>query len=431
MNDKYLTVLICSFAILFAIIVKCVPGFYYLKGKHELSKKEYVKAYNDLKKANNLNKNNSEYRYYFVQVLIKLPPNYYVQKSLFEIAYSKKEDSASKIAKSRIYAIKNKLLREYGDNYIGQAPMESGIMRWNVKSFPLKYVVLDQSQTSIPSYYKDEIYRAFSQWQNSVKFVKFEKIRKIQDANIIIKILPLPDNVCEEKQCKYVVGYTTPNYKDKILKNMTIILYAKDPYGNFFSDKELYNTTLHELGHALGIMGHSYSSEDLMYMQDTRTNSIYSKYRSSFQYLSSKDINTINLLYNMAPDITNSGNIDKKGLIYPPIILGTAKEISSRKLVEAQEYIKKAPELASGYIDMGIAYAELNKPKDAIKSMHKAYEYSKNDNEKYLSLYNLAMLYLQINKPDKAQEYADLAQNIFNNEETQELLMKIKMTKRK
>ena len=87
---------------------------------------------------------------------------------------------------------------------------------------------------------------------------------------------------------------------------MTIILYSKDPFGNFFSDKELYNTILHEIGHALGIMGHSYSSEDLMYMATDNDSNFYAPYRSSFQYLSSKDINTIKLLYKMFPDISNT-----------------------------------------------------------------------------------------------------------------------------
>ena len=49
---------------------------------------------------------------------------------------------------------------------------------------------------------------------------------------------------------------------------MTITIYDKDANGSYFSDRQLYNTVLHEIGHALGIMGHSYSTDDLMYMAE-------------------------------------------------------------------------------------------------------------------------------------------------------------------
>ena len=149
--------------------------------------------------------------------------------------------------------------------------------------------------------------------------------------------------------------------------------------------------------------------------------------------MSSKDSNNIKLLYKLYPTICNSEHIDSKGLIYAPIVLGTAGEVSSRKLKEAQNYIKKAPELASGYIDLGIAYAELNKPKEAIKAMQEGYNRARNDSERYFSLYNLASLYFNNNKLKKAKEAALMAQEISQTEEIQELLLKIdlKMKKKK
>lgn len=43
---------------------------------------------------------------------------------------------------------------------------------------------------------------------------------------------------------------------------------------------------------------------------------------------------------------------------------------------------------------MGIAYAELNKYKDAIKALEKGYELATSDNEKYLILYNMSAIYM-------------------------------------
>ena len=423
-TDKFITIIICSVAIIFGITVRILPNILFLQGKSSLEKKEYVKAYKSLKQAYSFDKNNIDLRYYYVQSLIKLKPNKEVQKAVFEIATSDKNDSAQQLAQIQISKWKYNVLKNIGDNYIEQAPLDNGILRWDVEQFPIKVYV--QSNIKIPDYYLTEIRRALSQWQSSTGFLKFKEIENQKNANIIIKIEPLPQNICENGNCKFVVGYTTPNIKGNFLKDMTIILYDKDPNNNYYSDKELYNTILHEIGHALGIMGHSYSSEDLMYMSSSENNNLYSQYRSSFQYLSSKDINTIKLLYKLIPNVTNSVHIETKGLIYAPIILGTSKDISKRKLKEAQNYIKKAPDLAGGYIDLGIAYSEMQKPKDAIKAMLKALELSKTNEEKYLSSFNLGAMYFNIKDYKSAQEYAIFAQNISNTEEVQELLTEIR-----
>ena len=342
-----------------------------------------------------------------------------------------KKDSAQQIAERTITNWRNNIISYIGDNYIEQVPLDKGIMRWDVSKFPLKIAIINTSQSEMPSYYNNEILKAFAQWQATTNFITFATTNSAKEANIIVKISDPPGNLCSEKNCKYVVGYTTPTYKDSTLYNMTIILYSKDPFGNFFSDKELYNTILHEIGHALGIMGHSYSSEDLMYMATDNNSNFYAPYRSSFQYLSSKDINTIKLLYKMFPNITNTPleELDTKGQIYAPVILGTSSQISLRKLKEAQNYVKNAPNIAGGYNDMGIAYAELNKYKEAIQALEKGYKLATSDNEKYLILYNMSAIYMNTKKYDKAMEYAQQAKQLYDCEEIKELIMNIKHSK--
>ena len=72
--------------------------------------------------------------------------------------------------------------------------------------------------------------------------------------------------------------------------------------------------------------------------------------------------------------------------------MGTSNQISLRKLKEAQNYIKNAPDIAGGYIDLGIAYAELNKYSEAIKALKKAYKLVKSDEERYMVCYNMAVI---------------------------------------
>lgn len=423
-RDRLYTIAICSIAVVFAIWLKVMPIFQFYQGKSALENRDYIKAHKCLKSAYRFDKKNKDYRYYYVQSMLNLSPTLTIQKEMFEIASGNSDDSAQTVAETKIGEWRNNILGNIGNNYIEQAPSDKGIVRWDVAKFPLKIALVNQSSIDIPDYYVNEVYRAFSQWEVSSQLIKFASTKNAKEADIIVKFENLPNDVCKGNECKYVVGFTTPDIKNNILKKMTITLYTKDPNGNYFSDKELYNTILHETGHALGIMGHSYSSDDLMYMASEGSN-FYTPYRSSFQYLSSQDINTIKLLYKLVPTITNSEKINTKGLVYAPIVLGTSKEISQRKLNEAKNYIKKAPDIPGGYIDLGIAYAELGKAHEAIKALQKALELAKSDDDRYICYFNIAVTYVNSGDTKKALEYAQSAQKISNNEEVKELITNI------
>lgn len=425
---KFITIFICLFAIIFGITVKFLPSYYYKKGLNLYNNKDYVKAYGYLKKAYSLDSANKDYRYYYVKNLCNLTPTITIQKEVFEIASGNELDSAQLVADNQVSEWRQKIFNLIGDNYIQQAPFDRGILRWDKNKFPLKVAIEYQTKSNFPDYYKTEILTAISQWQSSSGFITFTVIDRGKNADIVIKIAEPPKNDCKEQGCKYVVGFTIPEIKGNLLKKSIITIYSKDPHGNFYSDKEMYNTALHELGHALGIMGHSYSTDDLMYMATDNLTNFYTPYRSSFQYLSSKDINTIKLLYLLLPQITNTPkkDINTKGLIYAPVVLGTSAEISSRKVEEAKNYIKNAPNISAGYIDLGIAYSELNKTGDAVKAMKKAYSLAKTDTEKYMVCYNLSAIYVNSKHFEEALKYAKEAQAISNTEEISELITNIK-----
>ena len=413
--------------ILIFVVIKFLPAYYYKKGVNFYNNKNYTQSYLYLKKALAFNHTNHDYRYYYIQSLSHLSPNLKVQKEVFNISVDSLNDSAQEVAINKIDEWRYNITRNIGNNYIEQVPMDNKIIRWDIEKFPIKINIVNETSNTLPDYYNIEINKAFSQWQTSVDILSFEISDK--NPNIIVKISETPKNICDIGECRFVVGYTEPQINGDNLKSMTITLYNKDPYGNYFSDKELYNTILHEIGHALGIMGHSYSSEDIMYMSTKGNNSIYSPFRSSFQYLSTKDINTIKLLYKLYPDITNTDGISTKGLVYPPIILGTRKDITKRKLKEAQNYIKKAPNLALGYIDAGIAYAELGKENEAIKALTTAFELSKTNNEKYISAFNISTVYFNSKDYDKALTFAEVAQRLSDTDDIKNLIMNIKHAK--
>lgn len=418
-------------AILFITGVKTLPIIYFNLGNSALKKENYVDAYKFYSKASTLAPSNEEYKYQYAVSLTKLKPSIRIQKEIFYLSEDKKSSKTARLARQQLIMWNRQIADNYRNNYIEQVPFETDILRWNQTTFPLKVAIDFPEGESIPEYYKNEISNAFTQWQNSTGFIKFSlDTTSLKKADIVVKFLPLPKSNCNSAGCKYVVAYTEPLIKNRQLKKMTITLYDKDAYGNYFSDKELYNTILHEIGHALGIMGHSYSTDDVMYMASTKesTTNIFTRFRSSFQYISAKDISTIRLLYNMTPTITNTplSEIKSEGLIFAPVVLGSKEKMNNRKIKEAQNYVTKAPELPNGYIDLALAYAENGNQKKAEENLNKALGLSATTpNDKYIIYYNFAAINLNNNKPRKALQYANEALNIQNTEEIQDLISNI------
>lgn len=420
------SIYIAVFAVISIIfLLHLLPNIYLKLGVNEIGKQNYIKAYTYLTQAYKIAPNNKDIRYNYVIALSNLAPSIRVQKELFDISNSKEKDSAQSLANIRLNQLRNFFVRDMTDNYIEQAANEIGVIRWDISSFPLK-IYIDNSNVNVPDYYKVEIFKALKLWAQLTNFIKFEVLDNIKDSNIIIKISPLPNNVCEGKTCKYVVGITEPEISNGILNKMNITLYEKDPYGNYFSDREIFNTILHEMGHALGIMGHSYNPNDTMYAS-VKESYVHS-YMGEFQYLTVADKNTMLLLYRLLPDISNIpiNKIKKSGLIYPPLLMGNEEQLTDKKIKEAKNYIKNAPNLPSGYIDLASAYARKGDYTLALKTLEKGITVATRNEDKYIIYYNSALICINNKDWKKARYYINYARLIENNPELGKLENMIK-----
>ena len=412
---------------LLLFFVYFVPFLSFYIGKEAFLKQNYIKAFKMLAYPYHLHRNNSDYRYYYAQTLTHLKPILRIQKDLFEISQSLNDDAARHIAVSKINEWRDNVNYNTGNNYIYNVPSEKGIIRWDTAKFPLKIAI--ENADNVPGYYRTEILEAFKQWSDAVDILSFNLVKKPAEADVLVTIAPMPANVCKGGDCQYIVGFTVPTIKHHILKKMTVTLYDKTPDGNYFSKKELFNTIMHELGHALGIMGHSYYEGDLMFVSTTANNELdYLRSNSSFQFLTDSDINTVKLLYKLIPDVCNTSveELDTAGLIYAPIVIGSSREINERKVQEALSYIAEAPKMSSGYVDLAIAYSELGDNKKAIESFEKALQFAKSDSELYLVYYNLAVQYASMSKRSKALKYAQMAKEIDATDEVIELISKLR-----
>ena len=218
---------------------------------------------------------------------------------------------------------------------------------------------------------------------------------------------------------KYVIAYTTPIVYVNELRGMNIKFYTNSPDGNMFTQNQIYNTALHEIFHALGFMGHSFDKNNIMYLSSD--SSIYSN--NQRETLTEADITTLELLYKIKPDITNAGDLE--GEYIPYLILGDDKDVNYFKSREAQNYIRQAPMLPGGYIDLAESYVAQKKYPDAIKALEKALSLADTDDIKFIVYYNLAVSYFYIHHLNLSKDYIKRALELKDTEELHYLTAEI------
>lgn len=367
-------------------------------------------------------------RFFYVLALSKSEPKYSIQKKLFEMANSKIEDEASKYAKSQTMYLRYKLLDGIENNYIFNAAMGSDILRWDIKSFPLSVYI--DSPNSVPPYYIESINRAMNLWSSRTNFVKFKQAQNPLDADILIRFENTPNDLCKGGICKYAIAHTEPQIdKNKILKQMDLTFYKTNPRKENFTSREVFNTALHELGHTLGIMGHSDNPNDLMYSMKESDFDIFTFMRSEEHSLTARDLKTLVLLYRIEPTISNVKNLHSENFYYAPLILGNDDVRLQKKLNEYKKYTQTYPNMAAGYINLASVYVDLGDFDSALREINKAEQLANTKDEQFLVHYDRAIIYYNLQKYSSALEAAQHAQSIKNENNVQELIKDIEKIK--
>ena len=388
-----------------------IANWYYKKNEIAKAQYFYEKSFEEGNQDNSI-------REIYVNSIINSPLTIKSQEKLVAIAEDKVQDSASFKAKEFLYNLKREIHRQYPENYIKQAPFNQKIIRWG--KFPITYTY--KNTQNIPEKYIQEIDKAFSEWEK-LGVVLFTKT----DGNADI-VVTFRNNKTEEMEYgrKYVVAYTEPIVINSTLKRMDINFYLQDPEGNPFSLNQIYNTSLHEIFHSLGFMGHSFDKDNIMYLAKDN-NTLVNDSRAT---ITEADINTLKLLYKIKPDISNTKDVESEYVSY--LVLGDNEEVNQSKSKEAKNYIYHAPTLPSGYIDLAESLVAEKRYPEAIKNLEKALRLSDTSEMKYITYYNLALVYFYINHNSMALEYIKNASEIQDNEELHllkaEILLNINRT---
>ena len=392
--------------VIFAFLFRTHAGeFYGTIGNYYYKQGNIQQAQNFYERAFLLNNNDYKLRINYVNSIINSPLTIKSQEKLVKIVESDIKDSASVNAEYFLYNLKREIHNKYPENYIKQAPYNQKIVHWGKMpitfGFKNPYAANDELIKGVTDAF-NELERASS------CRINFKQVKINPD--IWVEFIE-EDIKSPEYGKKYIVAYTSPTITQNKLENMTIKLNIKDLDGKIYSQNQIYNTSLHEIFHALGFMGHSYNKENIMHMaKDNET--LQNDSKSALTYA---DKITLQLLYKIKPDITNANELEYNYVPY--LILGDNDDINYTKFNEAKNYIRKAPNIPNGYIDLAEALVEQKRYTEAIKYLEKALQVSHNDDSRYITLYNLAVAYYYQELFELALDYVNYAQEINDKDE--------------
>ena len=374
-----------------------------LRANYYYKKNDLVQAQRFYEQAFNFGLHKTNDRVIYVNSIINSPLDIAAQEKLVKFLEYPVYDDIKETVKYFLYDLKREIHRKYPDNYIFQTVYNQKVVRWG--KTPITYAF--ENTRNVPEYFIKEIENAFTEWEK----VTEHKIFFIEDNNCPnIRITFNEHNPADGEQKKYIVAYTKIKASTKELSEMQIDFYLKDTQEKYFTQNQVYNTAVHEIMHALGFMGHSDESSNVMYL----TKDSIDVFRDRRDAPTEADINTLLLLYEIKPDITNISN--SKASYVPYVVFGDDEIVNYAKKREAKTYIKSAPNLPSGYIDFAETCASQEDFAGAIKHLQKALELADTLDIKSIIYYNLAVCYLNINNTEMAKDYALKALEISNDD---------------
>lgn len=262
---------------------------------------------------------------------------------------------------------KHNLSKSYLSN---AANIKGQIVKWNKRD--LKIYVED-------GVHKNAILKGITEFAtvfNDIFTISVTNNKNLSDIEVMFETRPVANAKGLE------LGITFPQYDNNgIIQKSHIQLYTIHPItGKAVSDPEIYSTFLHEMGHAVGIVGHSQNPDDLMYASSSR------------KTYSDGDVATIRAMYSI-------------GEISPE----TKQQIAVNKLAEAQNYAQKYTTEAVAWINLAQTYYTQNNYTKAAEAYKEAIKLSPNDANIYIGL---STCYFASKKYDEAIECLKYAQSL-------------------
>ena len=362
------------------------------QGKKYLEVHEYKKAMNMFKLAGDAKPYDEDPIYYQAVALSKMPLTYENQKALYEISQLEDFDKASKYADAVLTNIRKQIDKKIGSNYVDNVLYDDIVFRWNTDK-PINYFISNNS--NVTREYMDTIRSAFSLWSTASNGeLIFRETMTSSDADIIVSLL---NNIVMNSNRVSDInksGNVTPIINNNVLEKVEVDLKTNYTNGRPYELGGFRMVAQHEIGHALGIWGHSSNPNDIMYYAGDYINEV-----NPNKSFSKRDINTLNLLYKMVPDIINTP-IDPKeydNLFYHYIITtfpGEDFELEMQRLLASlRDDTRNIP----AWVDLAINYGIKKQYKRSNTILKSILPLTRNYSQfQFVILYNMAANYYKM-----------------------------------
>ncbi len=354
-------------------------GDYYFVGADAFKKGVYDKAAANLEHAIRISPKNVNARYYLAQTYLMQKRVNDAQQQYNRIIIIAPTSDAAILSQKGLSLIRQSELgivastsrsglAAYQDNYLDYVISDGEIFKW--ASFPLNVYIEPKKQKVLAQ-------KAFEQWQaKSNRLVNFNFVTSPTNAQILVDFKDSLETSSGGES--YIAGFSKPYYQgDNIIKSEIHILVIDPDTKKELEDDFITFSTLHEIGHTLGLKGHSPNENDVMSAIATEAKPA----------LTQRDLNTLNIFY----------KINKQSL------LTRGQGQTDVQLNQALDYAKKIPNKSVGWTNLGDIYRNKKMYPDAIKNYQKAISIE----PKKAELYNLlGATYL--NMGDKKNSFTNL-----------------------
>ena len=260
---------------------------FFEEGKTEYYKSNYQEAQKLFLKELQQNPQNYPCRYFLAHTYVHNNEITKAKEEYNKIITFSPVPSIQKLAMQSLYNLNNpekitKQKQTYTfannkDNYFEYIKLKGNYVRWN--EFPINVYIS-------PNEYSHIIKSAFTQWTKATQgLVSFNFVENTISSQITVSVV---DNLSTPYKENYEAGLATVNAKNNIIYKSHIDILRTNPTTNEKLDSSLIlTTTLHEIGHSLGIQGHSPNNNDLMSAIN----------HNGTKKITQRDLNTLGKLY--------------------------------------------------------------------------------------------------------------------------------------